>query len=218
MLVRRTRSSSTSIKTVVAKPIDFLWGSWGPITLRISRFPAQIHVSYNIFLKRLTTCLFACVTSLFASTKVWCQFGINDGDKHENGDDGAINTPAKTAMAVFLQSSSSTAKTPPRNTETTLLIGTRNEVGEDSKNLGRQTGDSKRPSLLAQRHIRILLLIEGLFSVGVCTNIHLQSGDRFCVPGVGWRNGTARLAGREWRQEPSWFAFMFEKWYISSFF
>lgn len=165
----------------------------------------------NIFLKRLTTCLFARVTSLFASTKVWCQFGINDGDKHENGDDGAINMPAKTAMAVFLQSSSSTAKTPPRNTETTLLIGTRNKLGEDLKNLGRQTGDAKRPSLLAQRHIRILLLIEGLFSVGVCTDIHLQSGGRFCVPGVGRRNGTASLAGREWRQEPSWFACVSEK-------
>lgn len=154
----------------------------GPIILRLSNFPAESHLQhFNL----LTTYPFAFVTSPFASTKVWCESCRTDGDKHENDGDGAIYMPAKTSTSVLPQSSLSTANPPPRNTETSLLIGARNELSDISGNPRGQTGDAKRSSLLPQRHIRILLLIEALYSVGLRTVFYLLSGGRFCVPGVG---------------------------------
>eukprot|EP00904_Undaria_pinnatifida_P000540 jgi/Undpi1/10487/HiC_scaffold_29.g12937.m1 len=99
-----------------------------------------------------------------SSSPVWCESCRTDGDEHENDGDGAIYMPAKTSTSVLPQSSLSTANPPPRNTETSLLIGARNELSDVSGNPGRQTGDAKRSSLLPQRHIRILLLIEALYS------------------------------------------------------
>ena len=111
----------------------------------------------------------------FRSMRAWWPLG---DDEDNDGDDGGKENgePATTATPELPQQRLCTTNSSPLPREPTLRIDPKTRRSQAVEYIGRDLRDVEPSSLLAQQHIRTLLVIDGLYSVCLCAVLHSLSG------------------------------------------
>ena len=115
----------------------------------------------------------------YRSTCAWIWFrckgggGYNkDNDNCDNGGEVGSATAIKLAPPLPTETDGGSIRVPSWMEAVAAPVATmQNGSGHDAERLGDKARDSKPKSLLLQEHIRILLFIDALYAVRVCSQI-----------------------------------------------